>query len=62
MITKKKTNEEALAGAKEHALSLIEQKTEEGIKIFGLEVPFTEKTTTEIKENSSKDFDTMWNS
>lgn len=62
LITKKKTNEEALAGAKAHALSLIEQRTEEGIKIFGLEVPFTEKTTTEIKENSSKDFDTMWNS
>lgn len=62
LITKKKTNEEALAGAKAHALSLIEQRTEEGIKIFGLEVPFTGETTTKIKENSSKDFDAMWNS
>ena len=62
LITKKKTNEEALAGAKAHALSLIEQKTEEGIKILGLEVPFTGETTTKIKENSSKDFDAMWNS
>jgi len=50
LITKKKTNEEALAGAKSHALSLIEQRTEEGIKIFGLEVPFTGETTTKITE------------
>jgi hypothetical protein len=50
LITKKKTNEEALAGAKAHALSLIEQKTEEGIKIFGLEVPFTGETSTKITE------------
>jgi len=50
LITKKKTNEEALAGAKSHALSLIEQKTEEGIKIFGLEVPGTGETTTKITE------------
>jgi len=62
LITQKKTNEEALAGAKAHALSLIEQTTEEGFKFFGFEVPFTGKTTTEIKEKSSKDFDTMWNS
>jgi len=60
LITKKKTNEEALAGAKAHALSLIEQRTEKGI-IF-------DTTTTEFKEDSikkfdsSKDFDAMWNS
>ena len=57
LITKKKTNEEALAGAKEHALSLIEQKTEEGIKILGVEVPFTDTTTTEFKE--LREFDSV---
>jgi hypothetical protein len=49
LITKKKTNEEALAEAKAHALSLIEQKTEEGFKFMGFEVPLTGKTTTEFK-------------
>lgn len=48
LITKKKTNEEALAGAKAHALSLIEQRTEKGI-IF-------DTTTTEFKEDSVKEF------
>lgn len=51
LITKKKTNEEALAGAKAHALSLIEQRTEKGI-IF-------DTTTTEFKEDSVKEFDSI---
>jgi len=51
LITKKKTNEEALAGAKAHALSLIEQRTEKGI-IF-------DTTTTEFKEDSIKKFDSI---
>jgi len=51
LITKKKTNEEALAEAKAHALSLIEQRTEKGI-IF-------DTTTTEFKEDSVKEFDSI---
>jgi len=57
LITKKKTNEEALAEAKAHALSLIEQKTEEGINFLGFEVPLTSKTTTEFKE--LREFDSV---
>jgi hypothetical protein len=53
LITKKKTNEEALAGAKSHALSLIEQRTEKGV------IPFFDTKTTEFKEDSVKEFDSI---
>lgn len=49
LITKKKTNEEALAEAKAHTLSLIEQKTVEGF--------FLDETTTEFK--GIKSFDSV---
>ena len=56
LITKKKTNEEALAGAKAHALSLIEQKTEEGISILGL---FTVGDTTTTEFKGLREFDSV---